>query len=89
MLAEFPDDVRREADFQLDGSWKPMPSIGPGACELRIQESAGAFRVIYVAKFPNVIFVLHAFQKESRKTARLDLELARIRFREMTRIHGQ
>ena len=59
--------------------WKPMPSIGPGVQELRVR-TAGAFRVVYVARFTEAVYVLHAFQKKSNKTARLDVEAARRRF---------
>ena len=48
--------VGREPD-----DWKPMPTIGPGACEIRITDKAEAFRVIYVAKFADAVYVLHAF----------------------------
>ena len=64
--------------------WKPMPTIGTGVREIRIQ-SEGAYRVIYVAKFEEAIYVLHAFEKEAQKTAKRDIELARSRFRELVR----
>ena len=57
-----------------------MPSVGIGVNELRI-DVGDAYRVIYVAKFPEAIYVLHSFQKRTRKTARMDIELARRRFR--------
>jgi phage-related protein len=89
-LREFPREAMREAGHQLervqDGrepkDWKPMPSVGPGVHELRIR-ARGAFRVIYVAKWAEAIYVLHAFQKKSRSTALLDIELARSRFRNL------
>jgi phage-related protein len=92
-LRGFPDEARRTAGFQLEtvqyggvpDDWRSMPSIGPGAAEIRVRESGGAFRVIYVAKFQEAVYVLHAFQKTTRRTARRDLELARTRYREMTR----
>ncbi len=62
--------------------WKPMPSVGAGACEIRVQDQAGAFRVIYVARFEDAVYVLHAFQKKSRKTSRSDIDLARKRYRD-------
>jgi phage-related protein len=65
-----------------------MRSVGTGAIELRVRDSAGAFRVIYVAKFESVIFVLHAFQKKTRKTSILDVALARARYAEISRIHS-
>ncbi len=59
-----------------------MPAIGPGACEIRVTDAVGAFRVIYVAKFADAVSVLHAFEKRTRRTAPADLELARRRYRE-------
>ena len=65
---------REPADF------KPIPSVGPGAYEIRIREEAGAFRVIYVAKVEHAVYVLHAFQKKTRKTPQADIELAAGRY---------
>ena len=62
---------------------KPMPSIGLGVSEIRVREDSGAFRVIYVAKFAEAIYVLHAFQKKGRKTPKAEIELARKRYRAM------
>ena len=42
-----------------------MTSIGPGVKEIRIRDATGAFRVIYVAKFAEAIYVLHCFQTVS------------------------
>lgn len=69
--------VGREPD-----DWKPMPSVGLGAREIRVRDAAGAFRVLYVARFAGAVYVLHAFQKKSEKTAREDLALGQRRYRE-------
>ena len=61
--------------------FKPMPSVGAGAYEARIRDDSGAYRTIYVAKFSSAIYVLHAFQKKTQKTARADLEIAALRYR--------
>ena len=58
-----------------------MPSIGPGACEIRIHDQAGAFRVVYVAKFVSYIYVLHVFQKKSQRTSQQALRIAQDRYR--------
>lgn len=87
-LREFPPDARNDAGYQLERvqrgdepvSWKPMPSIGLGVSEIRVR-AGGIFRVFYVAKFAEAIYVLHAFQKKSRKTERADIDLARTRYR--------
>lgn len=89
-LRGFPPDARRQAGYQLDrvqqgldpGDWRPMPSIGAGVREIRVRERAGAFRVIYVATFADIVYVLHAFQKKSRQTTKRDMDLAASRLRE-------
>jgi phage-related protein len=63
-------------------NWKPMPSVGIGVNEIRVR-AGGAFRVIYLAKFAASVYVLHAFQKKARKTPKLDIDLARQRFRDL------
>jgi phage-related protein len=66
-----------------------MTSIGPGRAELRIRDSTGAFRVIYVAKFEEAVYALHAFQKKTQRTAKGDIELARDRYRELLDMRTQ
>jgi len=83
-IQDFPLTARREAGYQLDRvqrghdpkDWKPMSSIGQGVREIRIKDE-GQFRVIYVAKFKEAVFVLHAFQKKSQKTSPQDIEAAK------------
>ena len=90
-IREFPDEPKREAGYQLErvqagkepADWKPMPSVGLGVNEIRVRNAGGAFRVIYVARFSEAVYVLHAFQKTARKTPKPDLDLARRRFREL------
>ena len=87
-LRAFPQAVRQDAGYQLHcvqcgeqpEDFKPMPSIGPGVEELRMRDASGAYRVIYTARMADAIYVLHAFQKKTQRTARVDLELARQRF---------
>jgi len=88
-LSGFPAEARNRAGHELfmvqvgrdPDDWKPMPTIGAGVAEIRVKRPAGAFRVIYVARFENAIYVLHAFQKKTRKTALLDIRLAKRRYR--------
>lgn len=83
-LRSFPCSVKREIGFQLDkvqaglnpADWKPMNTIGFGVREIRVQDMAGTFRVVYVAKFAGVVYVLHCFQKKSQKTSKADIEVA-------------
>lgn len=57
-----------------------MASVGPGVREIRIRTDL-AHRVFYVATFQDAVYVLHAFEKRTRKTALHDLNLARDRYR--------
>ena len=61
--------------------FKPMSTVGAGAYELRVREASGAYRAIYVAKFAEAIYVLHAFQKKTQKTGKADLDLAARRYK--------
>lgn len=60
--------------------WKPMTTIGTGVREIRVQVGR-AFRAIYIASFPEAVYVLHVFEKKSQRTAQRDIEVARVRLR--------
>jgi phage-related protein len=84
-----PQTGRREMGYQLENvqegvdpdDWKPMSTVGSGVREIRVRESSGAFRCIYLATRPEGIYVLHCFQKKTQKTSRQDLDLAARRFK--------
>jgi phage-related protein len=88
-LRAFPREARREIGYQLEhvqegvepDDWRPMSAVGSGVREIRVQESSGAFRCIYLAKRQEGIYVLHCFQKKTQKTGRQDLDLAERRFK--------
>lgn len=90
-LRAFPLAARREAGHQIDqvqnghepDDWKPMNTVGPGVREIRIRDATGAFRIVYVAKFADAVYVLHCFQKKTEKTSKTDLELATKRYRDL------
>jgi phage-related protein len=92
-LRAFPDKARQDAGFQLDkvqrgeepDDSKPMPIIGAGVKEIRIRDEAGAFRVIYVAKLADAVYVLHCFRKKTQETSQKDIKLARKRYTELMR----
>lgn len=65
-----------------------MAAIGAGVREIRIREDSGAFRVLYVAKFEDAVFVLHCFQKKSQATSKRDVELAASRYRQLKEKQG-
>ena len=62
----------------MTGSRCPRLAVG-----IRVRDESGAFRLMYVAKFPEAVYVLHAFQKKTQKTPRGDLVLAKDRYQEV------
>jgi phage-related protein len=83
-LTEFPDDARRMAGHQLHrvqmglepDNWRPMPSVGTGAYEIRVHTEV-EHRVFYVAKFAEGIYVLHAFEKKTQRTRQADIDIGK------------
>jgi phage-related protein len=64
-------------------NFKPMTTVGTSVYEIRVEDQSGAFRVIYIAKFEQCVYVLHCFQKKTQKTAQKDLNLAKNRLSEL------
>ena len=62
-----------------------MPTVGQGVREIRVRDLSGAYRVLYLTKLEDAIYVLHCFQKKSQKTSQGDLELATQRYRDLIR----
>ena len=87
-LQDFPDDAKRQAGYQLrkvqegdqPDQFKPMPEIGSGVNEIIVDEKAGWFRVLYVAKYQDAVYVLHSFQKKTNKTSQSDKDIAKRRY---------
>ena len=92
-LKDFPEDALRQAGFQLGRvqngldpeDWKPFDELGPGVREVRLSEATGAFRVMYVAKFAEVVYVLHCFQKKTKATSEHDKFITGTRYRDVVR----
>ncbi len=88
VVRSFQDEARQEAGHELNRvqngrqpiDFKSMPVIGTGVQEIRIHNEQ-EYRVIYVAKFTEAIYVLHAFVKKTRRTSKQDIDLAAARYR--------
>ncbi len=86
-VRRFPREARRKAGLELRAvqrgeeptDFRPVPSVGSGVYEIRIY-AHDAYRVFYVAKFEEAIYVLHAFQKKTQKTAKREIEIGRQRY---------
>ncbi len=89
-LCSFPEETRKEAGYLLHLvqsefdpiNWKPMTTIGSGVREIRLYEG-GAYRVIYLAKYQEAVYVLHAFEKKTKQTRKADIDLAKARLKEI------
>jgi phage-related protein len=89
-VREFPHEARQRIGFEMwevqqgrePSDWKPMPAVGKGVNEVRVHVN-GEYRVLYVAKFQETVYVLHVFQKKTQQTSKHDIEVARDRYREL------
>ena len=89
MLKGFPEGVRQNFGFELwqlqlgerPSDYRPLPSIGAGVYELRDQDERAWYRVVYLSRINDVIYVLHCFEKKSREMPRKDFEKAKQRFK--------
>ena len=86
-VREFPEDARALIGQELravqkgtmPSDFKPMPTVGAGVYEIRVR-AGNQYRVIYVAKFAEAVYVLHTFVKKTQKTAQPDLDIAKNRY---------
>ena len=94
VIREFPKAVKRElGEALLKIQWgaaigmplsRPMPDVAPGVQELRIRDRSGIYRAFYLSRSADgAVFVFHAFQKRTQKTAPREMILARKRLREV------
>lgn len=89
-LRAFPDYARQDTGYALHllqiGAWppncKPLSTVGAGVHEIVVSDDGRAFRTIFIAKFEEAIYVLHAFEKKTQKTPLADINLARRRLKE-------
>ena len=70
----------QQGDFPSD--FKPMSTVGKGVEEIRIRTD-DAYRIFYVARFKEAVYVLHAFQKKTQRTSRSDIERGQQRYKQM------
>lgn len=90
-LMAFPRTVIQDVGYQLGriqqgrepNDWKWMQSIGAGVQEISLWDASGTFRVIYVVKFEDAIYVLRCFQKKSQKTPDTEINLAKARLSDL------
>jgi len=89
VLKGFPEGVRQNFGFELwklqlgerPSDYRPLPSIGAGVFELRDQDERAWYRVVYLSRIKDVIYVLHCFEKKNREMPRKDFEKVKQRFK--------
>jgi phage-related protein len=92
-LRKFLSVARHNAGYQLEkvqqgkapDDFKPMLAIGNGVEEIRVWDESGTYRVIYMARLRDMVYVLHAFQKKTQATSKRDLDIAKRRFGQLMR----
>ncbi len=62
-----------------------MPTVGAGVQEIRLWEESGTYRILYVARFEEALYVVHVFEKRSQKTPQRDIQLAKERYADLVR----
>ncbi len=78
---------------ETDPAAKPLKGFG-GASVLEIvaKDEGGTWRTVYTVRYVEAVYVLHAFQKKSKRgiaTPRQDLDLIKRRLSEAERLHGE
>ncbi|MCC7441519.1 MAG: type II toxin-antitoxin system RelE/ParE family toxin [Bdellovibrionales bacterium] len=62
---------------------RPLPSIGKGLHELRLSGAGGEYRVFYVIRSGDAIYVIHAANKKKQGIDRRTSDLLKLRMRSM------
>jgi phage-related protein len=96
-ILDFPVAARKEAGVQLGkvqagldpDDWKSFGKVGAGTREIRIRDLGGIYRVMYVAKFEEAIYVLHCFQKKTEATTKHDKDIVEARYKAVARERGE
>jgi len=92
VIRRFPGPARQDLGAELRRlqtgdrplNSRPMPSIGARVYELKEQDERAWYRVIYLAKIENRIYILHCFEKKSAKTGKSNLALAKARLKRVS-----
>jgi phage-related protein len=99
-LREFPEGVRQEAGYSIflaqkgEKALNAVPMVGFGSAkvvEVVIDNVGNTYRAVYTVKFGKAVYVLHAFQKKSRKgiaTPKPDLDLIERRLKAALQHHS-
>jgi phage-related protein len=93
VLSSWPDSIKDTMGFELrkvqcgevPDIGKPLPGIGSGVWELREDEANVCYRLAYLPRKNNVVYVLHCFEKKTQQTPRTAAESIERRFKDAQR----
>lgn len=91
VLRSLSEDLQDDLGYMLHqvqsgitpANFKPMAAVGPGVYELRARDADGIARVVYIAKYPEGVYVLHTFKKKTQQTPQQDIKKAATRLNEV------
>jgi phage-related protein len=100
MLRELPDEVKSEIGFALERvqqgkmpvNAKPLRGIAPGVLEIVSDFKGGTFRAVYTVRFPRAVYVLHVFQKKSKRgiaTPKREIDLVKRRLAQVMELEAE
>jgi len=92
-LREFPDGAQKLLGDELQliqfggmpKDAKPFKGVGSGVLEIALRYASDAYRVVLAVQIGKRIYILHAFQKKSKKgieTPKRDVDLIKKRYAE-------
>jgi phage-related protein len=99
-VRSFPPAVKDEIGFALYQAQtgnkhvnaKPLKGLGPGVLEVVSDYRGDTFRAVYTVRLANKVYVLHAFQKKSKRgiaTPGADIDLVRHRLKRAIELHSE
>src|ERR1700686_2863828 len=99
MLRELPDEVKSEIGFALERvqqgkmpvNAKPLKGMAPGVLEIVSDFKGDRFRAVYTVRFPRAIYVLHVFQKKSKRgiaTPKREIDLVKRRLAQVVELEA-
>ncbi len=100
VVRELPQAVREEIGFALylaqaggkHPNSKPLKEAGPGILEVASDYRGDTYRAVYTVRLARKVYVLHAFQKKSKRgiaTPRLEIELVKQRLKRAIELHAE
>jgi phage-related protein len=100
VLRELPDEVKSEIGYALrrvqqgkmPESAKHLKGIAPGVLEIVSDFRGATFRAVYTVRFASAVYVLHVFQKKSKRgisTPKREIDLVKRRLAQVAKAEAE